>query len=120
MHVKTHVYNYNKAQLPRARPGGINAYDHSVLFGYALKGIYTAILLGSSTHRKRIAALFEWRCMESIHQYVVTCQTQCAEGTSWLKGLGACPPKFFISRVSEMLFLAFSGTFFDNLKTTHR
>ena len=75
MHVETHVYNYNTAQLPLARPGVINAYGHLVLSGTRRKGTYAAILLGSSTHRKRIAVLFGSRCMESIHQYVATCQT---------------------------------------------
>ena len=35
MHVKTHVYNYNKAQLPLARPGVINAYGHLILIVFA-------------------------------------------------------------------------------------
>ena len=76
MHGKTHVYNYNKAQLPLARPGVINAYGNLVLSGTRRKGIYTAILLGSSTHGKHIAVLFGSRRMESIHQYVATCQTR--------------------------------------------
>ena len=50
---KMHVYSYNIAQLPLARPDVINSFDR-----VRLESVYTAILLGSSTHRKRIAVLF--------------------------------------------------------------
>ena len=38
--------------------------------------MYAAILLGGSTHRRRIAVLFGSKRTESIHQYVATCQTR--------------------------------------------